>query len=47
VVDAILGSGFVETTVIGAGIAGIIELVGKYVKGKKKTSIQSSESISD
>lgn len=36
VVNAILGSGFVETTVAGAGIAGVIELVGKYVQSRRR-----------
>ena len=44
VVDAILGSGFVETAVIGAGIAGIIELIGKYMKSKRKMMTQPLES---
>ncbi len=36
VVSAILGSGFVETSVIGAGLAGIIELAGKYAARRQE-----------
>lgn len=34
-VSAILNSGFIETIIIGAGIAGLIELTGKYVESTR------------
>ncbi|GAB6147900.1 DUF373 family protein [Stetteria hydrogenophila] len=43
IVDAILGSNFVEAAIIGAGLAGIIELAGKYLKGKRRSQYKDPE----